>query len=241
MSDEQVQEPTVGEIVDPYEGLEDEAVEPAQEETPEPEAETPEPDTETDVSEPVEAETEVSEKTETPSFNIELDEDLYDDALIGQFKAMKQHYDDQIKVLTDQVASMNQNAEASRKLSLFDEINQPKRFGVGSVKDGSKEAKNRQKVMEQMDVIRAGYKATGKKAPNEMTLLRTAINASFGEQIAEDARSEITEKVTERHNSRIARPNRRVSKPDNKIAEATRNVAALMRDRGLGGATESFE
>ena len=243
MSDEQVQEPTVSEIVDPYEGLEDEAVEPAQEETPEPEAETPEPETEAEAETeaPVEAEPEVSKDTETSGFQIKLDERLYDPEIVEQFKQMKNHYDSMIAELQSRVASMTSDAEATKAFSMFDELDDKKRFGVGPVKPNSKQGKNRQLVLDEMAALKAGYEATKRKMPSEDQLLRKAINLTFGEQIAETVRSEITEKVTERHNQRIARPNRRVSKPDNKIAEATRNVAALMRDRGLGGATDTFD
>jgi len=175
------------------------------------------------------------------SFDIDLNESFYDPEIVAQFRSMKQHYDQEIAGLRDQLLSMNKISESSKTSLMFDKLNQPERFGSGVVDSNTKEGKNRRMVLDEVEALKAGYQAKGRALPSDDQMLAKAINLVFGEQMAEHARQEFSNKVEQRHNSRIARPNTRVSKPNNKVAEATRNVAALMRDRGLGGSTDSFE
>lgn len=175
------------------------------------------------------------------SFEIDLNENFFDPDVVNQFKTMKSHYDAQIAELRNQLQSMNKDSESSKAFSMFDELDKPSIFGVGAVKPSSKEGRNRQKVIDEMDALKAGYAAKNRSIPADDQLLPKAINLVFGEQLAETVRQDFSDKVESRHNSRIARPNTRVSKPNNKVAEATRNVAALMRDRGMGNATDTFD
>ncbi len=183
------------------------------------------------------------ESTEEPksSFEIELNENFFDPDVVNQFKNMKSHYDAQIAELRNQLQSMNQVSESSKAFNMFDELNNPDIFGSGNVQPNSKEGRNRQKVLDEMDALKAGYEAKNRKVPSDETLLPKAMNLVFGEELASTVRKDFARKVEGRHDSRIARPNTRVSKPNNRVAEATRNVAAMMRDRGMSNNTETFD
>lgn len=224
-------------IVDPYEAADIGEPEP---ETPAEEvAETPEVSEETETTEEVEVASEEEEKE--PDFAVTIDGDVYDDELVSQFKSMQRHYDRQIEKLTDQISSMSRQAEEFAANQLFEAIDQPERFGIGSVKAESEEGQNRQRVIEEMASLKAGYESTNREIPAESELVTKALHSAFGEEMAEKVRRDFTEKITARHNSRIARPNGRVSKPGDRVVEATRNVAALMRDRGLSDSLENFD
>lgn len=220
-------------IEDPYEVDIEEPEEPSEdvveteEETPAPEAEAKEP--ETPKPEPV------------PEFEITIDEALYDSDLVDQFKAMKSHYDRQIKNLNDQLSTMSHNAVESTTAKMFDKLDMPEKFGKGFVENESEEGRNRRRVIDEMSSLKAGYEANGKELPDEDVLVKKAINLVFGEQMANDARKAFSNKLRDRHEQRIARPNGRASKPSNRVAEATRNVAALMRDRGIGNGNDTFD
>jgi F0F1-type ATP synthase membrane subunit b/b' len=223
-------------IVDPYEAADIGEPEP---ETPAEEvAETPEVSEETETKEEVEA---TPEEEKTPDFAVTIDGDVYDDELVSQFKAMQRDYDRKIEKLNDQISSMSQQAEEFAANQLFEAIDQPERFGIGSVKADSEAGQNRQRVVEEMASLKAGYESTNREIPAESDLVTKALHSAFGEEMAEKVRQDFTEKITARHNSRIARPNGRVSKPGDRVVEATRNVAALMRDRGLTESLENFD
>ena len=230
------EENDVFDIVDPYESADIGEPEP---ETPAEEAtETTEVSEETETTEEVEA---APEKEEEPDFAVTIDGDVYDDELVSQFKAMQRDYDRKIEKLNDQISSMSRQAEEFAANQLFEAIDQPERFGIGSVKAESEEGQNRQRVIEEMASLKAGYESTNREIPAENELVTKALHSAFGEEMAEKVRRDFTEKITARHNSRIAKPNGRVSKPGDRVVEATRNVAALMRDRGLGNSLENFD
>jgi hypothetical protein len=222
-------------IVDPYEAVAEEdkiAAESkaAAESSEEPETDTPEkPETETDAV------------VADPEFAVTIDSDVYDDELVSQFKSMQRHYDSKIEKLTEQLSSMSEQAKVFATNQLFEAIDQPERFGIGSVKADSDAGKNRQRVVDEMGSLKAGYESTNREMPSENDLVQKALYSAFGEETAERVRQDFSRKIESRHNSRIAKPNGRVSKPGDRVVEATRNVAALMRDRGLSNSLDNFD
>ena len=225
-------------IVDPYEAIAEEdkiAAESkaAAESSEEPETDTPETETE--------KETETDAVVEDPEFAVTIDSDVYDDELVSQFKSMQRHYDSKIEKLTEQLGSMSEQAKVFATNQLFEAIDQPERFGIGSVKADSDAGKNRQRVVDEMGSLKAGYESTNREMPSENDLVQKALYSAFGEETAERVRQDFSRKIESRHNSRIAKPNGRVSKPGDRVVEATRNVAALMRDRGLSNSLDNFD
>jgi|TARA_R110000803_G_scaffold64444_1_gene125426 hypothetical protein len=231
-------------IVDPYEAIAEEdkiaaESEAAAESSEESETETPEtPETEKETETETETET-VVEKD--PEFAVTIDNDVYDDELVSQFKSMQRHYDSKIEKLTEQLSSMSEQAEVFAANQLFEAIDQPERFGIGSVKADSDAGKNRQRVVDEMGSLKAGYESTNREIPSESDLVQKALHSAFGAETAERVRQDFSKKIESRHNSRIAKPNGRVSKPGDRVVEATRNVAALMRDRGLSNSLDNFD
>jgi hypothetical protein len=227
-------------IVDPYEAAAEEDKIAAESEAP---AESSE---ESETETPETPETEIETETDTvgekdPEFAVTIDNDVYDDELVSQFKSMQRHYDSKIEKLTEQLSSMSEQAEVFAANQLFEAIDQPERFGIGSVKADSDAGKNRQRVVDEMGSLKAGYESTNREMPSENDLVQKALHSAFGEETAERVRQDFSKKIESRHNSRIARPNGRVSKPGDRVVEATRNVAALMRDRGLSNSLDNFD
>lgn len=127
-----------------------------------------------------------------------------------------------------------------------------KELGSGptsELEEGSPELKNRVAVIEEMDTLVAGYTLRNRTIPSDEELVRRAQNNLFGDRAAKTARKELSDKLSKRSRSSVARPNSPTKKkaPTGDKQQTTKDaveaVGALMKEKGLTIDTvdESFE
>ena len=133
------------------------------------------------------------------------------------------------------VGSKAENVEYEQSMS---EISAkfPEVLGKGKTNElepSSEHLENRARLLEEVEVLRAGYKASRKQVPVDSALFEKAFRSVFGTKIYEIERERFKKKVNKREKQFIARAtNNRVSTKQGR-EKAVSNVAALMRDRGL--------
>ncbi len=140
-------------------------------------------------------------------FNLKLDPEVVGSETAAALQQFIEHHEATKEALLEKIASLEASAKSNfdsaraqriegyfEKLQDFDHI------------IGPDHPRNRQKVIDEMEVLRTGYEATGRKAPPESELFQRAFNGLFGKEQAVVARREVTRKLEDRHKRTTARP-----------------------------------
>ena len=98
-----------------------------------------------------------------------------------------------------------------------------------------KSAKVRQRVKDQMEILRSGYKATKKKAPSDSDLFDKALRSEFPDAAINEERNSFTQKIQARERQIISRPSARTGESASARDRAKKAVEARMRELGLNG------
>ncbi len=105
----------------------------------------------------------------------------------------------------------------------------------GSDEPSPTEASNRQRVKDQMEILRSGYKATKKKIPSDSDLFDKALRSEFPDAAINEERNSFTTKVQARERQIISRPSARTGESASARDRAKKAVEARMRELGLNG------
>lgn len=216
---------------DPYSVRLDAPAEPAAEESTEP-AVTPEPvvPAAPSINSSVD---DASDEEIPPAIPIEMKEtlgDYIDEDLATNVKALV----DKVANLESQLRTERQRASAAKetasKADQFSGIWNSESGKYGDVL-ASESAKGR--VQGAIEVLRAGYKASGMDVPAEAALFEKAVSSEFGASMVEAREKAITEKVEARQSqfvSRGATNNAINERPEERAAKA---VHRAMQEKGL--------
>ena len=189
--------------------------EPVQED-PAPEVETPE------VEAAEEPPAEVKAAQDLGDLDQYIDSDLAK-ALSGMIGELRGEIADLKKAATDAAT----NASHEQFFATNDEL-------FGSDAPSPDQKKNRDSIRGQMDILKAGYKAAGKKVPNARILFDKALRSEFPDATIETARKQVATKVQNRERKMVARPTSRAAESSDARSRATEAVAKRMRELGLG-------
>ncbi len=171
-----------------------------------------------------------------------IDEKSWDDDIVEQFKALEKVSEglySKIQSLETQLGAASQDQLFSKVDDKFADL-----LGQGptALLDSGDQVANRNKVVEQIDLLKAGYKKLGKDVPSPDKLLNQAVKTFFADQIEDLAEKKINSKMAKRQNQKTARPTKRTGRKLDPRKEAEKSVAKLMRERGmLGSISETFE
>lgn len=165
----------------------------------------------------------------------ELDpDDAVDTEQARALKAMKSRMDQ----LSSQLDSMNQKTQTVASNSQFSSLSEEWTglFGEPAASERTPEqVANRNAVIEEMDVLRKGYRASNKKVPSDTQLFERAINSAFGDQVKDFARQELNHKLQRRENQFLSRASTTSGNGDLLTGrdKAMKNVKDKMRDMGF--------
>jgi hypothetical protein len=105
----------------------------------------------------------------------------------------------------------------------------------GSDEPSPTESSNRQRVKDQMEILRSGYKATKKKTPSDSDLFDKALRSEFPDAAINEERNSFTQKIQARERQIISRPSARTGESASARDRAKKAVEARMRELGLNG------
>jgi len=150
----------------------------------------------------------------------------------------------QVDQLTKMVTS--QKANIASKEKLFDNLSSEYDELFGEVGDdlSDTQRRNRERVVTEMDTIRAGYKARKRHMPSDRRLMTQAIGSVYGDHETKVQRKKFSDSVKKRQGQFISRVNAR----DNRGLKDGRNTAidsvkAFLADKGYAdfSSTENFD
>ena len=189
-------------------------------------------------------------------FELKLDADAFDPDTLKALQAMNEHYHGQVEQLhsellkeRQQVASTHQQLEtftSQQQLAEAARVEQDMEaffnglgdewkdtFGKGHYRElfavNPTVVQNRAKLFEEMENIRAGEEARGRRASSLSELQQRALRAAFGDQLKTHARKEVAAKVQERQSQQIARPSGRNKAPASAEQVADANLQEKLR------------
>ena len=117
-------------------------------------------------------------------------------------------------------------------------------FGDDAADLTQTQQRNRDKVVTEMETIKAGYKAKNRKVPANRRLMKQAVNSVFGDHETKVQRKKFSESVKKRQGQFISRVNAR----DNRGLKDSRgnaidSVKAFLADKGYTdlSSTETFD
>lgn len=171
-----------------------------------------------------------------------IDRDAYDPDIVAQFEALEKVS----KGLYSKIEQLEAHIQKTSQDDLFTMVDDQYSDLVGegptSLLGDKTQLSNRNKVIEQIEVLQAGYKKLGKDVPSPAKLVKLAVETSFSDQLEERVEKKINSKMAKRQNQKTARPTKRTGRKLDPRKQAEKSVAELMRERGLlGSVSETFE
>jgi len=181
----------------------------------------------------------------------DLDEEVVK-SVNGALSLIEERYGskvEQLEQVIQQVGGALQKNQAALFISRFDDAvdklgkGYEAELGSGAMADlepGSKEHSNRSKVIEEMDVLVAGYSLRGKPIPRDAVLFDRAVSGLFGEKNKEAARKELNDAMKARSKQTLQRPTSRSQKQTGTVRSRAIDAVAekLASIPGLGTAEE---
>lgn len=149
-----------------------------------------------------------------------------------------------VEQLTKMVTS--RKADITTKEKLFDNLasEYDDLFGEVGGDMSDTHRRNRERIVTEMDTIRAGYKARKRHMPSDRRLLKQAIGSVYGDHETTVQRKKFSDSVKKRQGQFISRVNAR----DNRGLKDSRNsaidsVKAFLADKGYAdfSSTENFD
>lgn len=174
-------------------------------------------------------------------FRLEIDERLMDPMLVKNLRGMEQHFKTKVSSLEQQLSQamgfvqQQQLQQQEQQLDqLFASTQLEQVLGKGKSRELSSvspELANRVRVIEQMNVIEAGYRAYGLEAPPIDYVFQQAVQSVFGNQIQNQTRAQIAQQAQRRQQQFSTPPTSRssVSRPENREDYARQRAAERLR------------
>jgi hypothetical protein len=103
----------------------------------------------------------------------------------------------------------------------------------GSDAPSPTETSNRQRVTDQMQILRSGYKAMKKNAPSDSDLFNKAMRSEFPDASINEERNSFRTKIQDRERQIISRPSSRTGESTSARDRAKKAVESRMRELGL--------
>ena len=170
-------------------------------------------------------------------------EDHFDPVAAKAIKALKGELDRMRGELAN-IGGVAIAAQSEQDLSVISK-QYPEILGDGPTKNlvpHSDFVRNRTRLLDEVSVLRAGYRAANKAGPEDNDLFAKAFQSVFGTKINEIERQRFSKKVQAREKQFISRATNNRNLPKKGRDRAVANVAAMMRDKGmLDVEADSFE
>jgi uncharacterized protein with von Willebrand factor type A (vWA) domain len=161
-------------------------------------------------------------------------EDHFDPVAAKAIKALKGELDRMRGELAN-IGGVAIAAQSEQDLSVIAK-QYPEILGDGPTKNlvpHSDFVRNRTRLLDEVSVLRAGYRAANKAIPEDKDLFAKAFQSVFGSKINEIERQRFSKKVKAREKQFISRATNNRNLPKKGRDRAVANVAAMMRDKGM--------
>lgn len=169
---------------------------------------------------------------------LQLNPDLFEPELVDVIDRIQEFYDEKISTLAAKVEALTGDIGRQRMDASFSGL--PKEwhsvFGDGAtVLQTGDELKNRVRLLEEMEALRAGYSKIGRPEPSDAELFQAALRTQFGDFKEQLSRKRLQANLGKRQKNFINRPGSPnvKSRPESSETIATRNLRAKMASMGL--------
>jgi len=135
-----------------------------------------------------------------------LSADEYDEAVVGEFKKVASHFGERIGRLEEMLQASEERAVAAERQqhdTLIDSLGHEDLFGNVDAPRSADQATNRQKLLESLDILRAGLTALGRRATVTPALMRRALNQEFAEKLSTKHRASLTKAIQKQGSRRL--------------------------------------
>lgn len=149
---------------------------------------------------------EVQKTSET--YEVQLDKDVYDEAIVNEFTRMRDHYESRLKAFESSVEAMNQrfaetDAIAEQKIfdNLVDSLGHADLFGKTG-NESKKERGRRDQLYSDLYAFVTGLESRGVQPDINEALLKKVVRMTFPDEHDKKVIKNHTRKVTKQSNSR---------------------------------------
>lgn len=197
----------------------------------------------------IEARMEQEGEVETPKLDIDMES--VPEEMRPVIEQLTKAYEERIEALEGQLGSYNEYVDTQAEKAVQQEFDgfvadlgsgYESLFGSGSssnLTEDSSALANRAKVLDEMNVMAAGYEAANREVPDEQTLFTKAVNSVFGQDIRNLETSARESQIAKRRGAFVGRPSSRHGKQASPEAAAIASVRQYMEEAGIGlGAQE---
>jgi len=197
----------------------------------------------------IEARMEQEGEEETPKLDIDMES--VPEEMRPVIEQLTKAYEERIEALEGQLGSYNEYVDTQAEKAVQQEFDgfvadlgsgYESLFGSGSssnLTEDSSALANRAKVLDEMNVMAAGYEAANREVPDEQTLFTKAMNSVFGQDIRNLETSARESQIAKRRGAFVGRPSSRHGKQASPEAAAIASVRQYMEEAGIGlGAQE---
>jgi hypothetical protein len=154
----------------------------------------------------------------TSEYKTDITEDEYDEAIVKEFRKIAGHFEGRLKSLEGMLQQSEQRAREAEQQqydTLIDSLGHEDLFGSSERARTSEQRNNRTKLLQTLDVLRAGYAAMGRDVAVTPTLVKRALNQEFSEKLTEKQRRDFTRKVQEQSKRKLVGAGQRASTNEN--------------------------
>lgn len=150
----------------------------------------------------------VPKKEETPAapdkggFQITLDKDIYDEEIVGQFTALRDHYEARLQALESRLLEQDARTEEQHFDSLVDSLDHSDLFGKTG-KEDDKQLQRRHDLMIQAKALMIGLAQLGRPTELDESLVNRAARMLYAEDFSKKEIKSRTRKISAQSNKRL--------------------------------------
>lgn len=155
------------------------------------------------------------------AYEIKLDPEVYDEELVGELRALNEHYQGQVNELRALIVPVVERAQAAERQAYYQEFDRMldgvgarELFGKGpgrEMTEGSPELQARRELLDEIETIRAGRTSRGQKPMSEQEVFKRALRAVHGEAMEKIRGKGLQQRLGERKKQIMARPSQRMA------------------------------
>ena len=144
------------------------------------------------------------EKQEAPDsdYKVELDPDIYDEAIVGEFNKLRDRFESRLQELETRFLEVDAKAEERHFDMLVDAMGHKDLFGATG-KENDKQLQRRKDLMVAVKAQQIGLEQLGRPAEMDESLVSRVARMVFSEDLSKKDLKAKTQKMFKQHNSRM--------------------------------------
>lgn len=162
-------------------------------------------------------------ETTSSAYEIKLDRDLYDEDLVNELTAMRDHYESRVAALERRQAENDARAEVQLFDGIVDNLGHADLFGT-SGKESPKQLERRQTLYDAAKAHVLGMKVMGRDVELDQSLVQRVARMAFAEDFSKKDLKAATRKISKQSNGRMGGGQTRPSDPPESLREEMRRL-----------------